>query len=84
MGGADTDLLEMALYDDYRLLDGESSTPNYLSRCQQKLMTKVKESKRTINELEKEVDRVRLEKKEENERIRKYYEVIAYGKSRSG
>ena len=84
MGGADTDLLEMALYDDYRLLDGESSTPNYLSRCQQKLMTKVKESKTTINELEKEVDRVRLEKKEENERIRKYYEVIAYGKSRSG
>ena len=55
--------LEMALYDDYRLLDGESSTPNYLSRCQQKLMTKVKESKTTINELEKEVDRVRLEKK---------------------
>ena len=81
MGGTDTDLIEMDLYDTYRSLDGESSTLKYLLKCREKLITKAKESR---TELQKEVNRVKLESKEENERIRKYYEVIAYGQSRAG
>ena len=84
VGGTDTDLIEMDLYDTYRSLDGESSTLKYLLKCREKLITKAKESRTKINELEKEVNRVKLESKEENERIRKYYEVIAYGQSRAG
>ena len=84
MGGVDTDLVEMTLYDDYGSLDGESSTPEYLLKCRRKLMVKVSEFKSKITELQKEVHRIKLASKEENERIRKFYEVIAYGKSRAG
>ena len=50
MGGVDTDLVEMTLYDDYRRLDGESSTHEYLLKCRRKLMVKVSEFKNKINE----------------------------------
>lgn len=39
---------------------------------------------KSIHELEKEVERAKLDGKEENERIRDFYEVIALGKSRTG
>ena len=47
-------------------------------------MAKVSEFKEINNGLQKEVDRVKLASKEENECIRNFYETIAYGKSRAG
>ena len=58
-GSADMDLVEMNLYDDYRRLDRELSTPKYLLRCRRKLMAKVSEFKEINNGLQKEVDQVR-------------------------
>ena len=81
---ADVIVMEMTLYDDYRKLDGNFYSKNYLFKCRKTLMTRVKEYKKRIHELEKEVERAKLDGKEENERIRDFYEVIALGKSRTG
>ena len=84
MGDVDTDVMEMSLYDSYRKLDGEQYTPRYLFKCREKLMIKVKQYRAHIHDLKREVAKVKLESNEEKERLRKYYEVIAFGKSRSG
>ena len=47
-------------------------------------MTKVKQYRSRIHELEKEVAQVKSKSNEEKERLRKYYETIAFAKSRSG
>ena len=70
MGGADTDVIEMELYDDFREMDGELSTIRYLSKCRDKLMKKTCIYREEINQLQKQLDKVRLESKEEKERIR--------------
>lgn len=77
IGNVDADVTEMTLY--YRQLDGKFYSKNSL-KCRKTVMTRVKEYKKRIHELEKEVERSKLEGKEEK-RIRDFYEVIALGKS---
>ena len=81
MGDVDTDVVEMVVYDGYRQIDGESYTPGYLFKCRERLMTKVQQYRSLIHKLEREIARV---KSKNNERLRKYYETIAFAKSRSG
>lgn len=71
LGDVDTDVVEMTLYDDYRMLDGKSYSNSYLYECRKTLMEKTKET-----QLHKLDNRVKLESKEENERIRN---LIAFG-----
>ena len=47
--------MEMMLSDDYRQIDRELYPHKYLFKCRQKLMTKVKEYRSRVHELEKEV-----------------------------
>ena len=84
IGGADTDLIEMGLYDNFREQDGKPLSQKYLMKCRTLLVSKVQRSNETINKLQRELEKVKMESKEENERIRKYYEVVAYGYSRAG
>lgn len=84
IGDVDCDVMEMALYDDYRQIDKEPYPPTYLFKCREKLISKVKRYRGRVHKLEKEVAQVKLESTEEKKRLRKYYEVIAFGKSRSG
>ena len=84
IGDDDTDLIEMSLYDDYRKDDGRPYTNHYLKQCTEKLRSKVEQYRAKICELEKENMKMKLEHKEERERIRNYYDTIAFGKSRSG
>ena len=84
IGGADTDLIEMGLYDVFREQDGEPHSLRYLMKCHKLLIAKVKKSNETISQLEKELEKIRLESKEENKRIRQYFEVVAHGHSRAG
>ena len=84
MGDVDTDIVEMEVYDDYRQIDGEPYPPTYLLKCRKKLMTKVLKYRKQVHELEREVAHVKSKSNEEKERLRKYYETIAFAKSRSG
>ena len=69
IGGVDTDVVEMELYDSFRELDREPITLKYLMKCREKPISKTREYREMINKLQKDVDRVKLEGKEENERI---------------
>ena len=66
------------------LWNGEPFTLKYLINCRKLLIAKVEKSNETISKLEREVEKVKLESKEENKRIRQYYRVVAYGHSRPG
>ena len=59
LGDVDTDVVEMTLYDDYRVLDGKSYS-NYLYECRKTLMEKTKEYKTQLHKFEKELNRVKL------------------------
>ena len=63
LGDADTDLLEMELYDLYREEDGELHTVGYLQKCNEKLRTKVCEDKIMINRLQRENVKMKADKK---------------------
>ena len=84
LGDADTDLIEMELYDLYREDDGQPHTVEYLQKCNGKLRAKVKEDKIIINRLQRQNMKMKADKKDEVERIRCFYEAIAFGQSRAG
>ena len=84
MADVDTDVVEMVIYDDYRQVDGQPYPPAYLLKCREKLMSKVKQYRSRIHELEREVAHVKSKSNEEKERLRQFYETIAFAKSRSG
>lgn len=84
VGDRDMDLVEMELYDNYRKTDGEPYPTEYLLKCRKKLKTKVHKCLEKINTLELRISKINLERKEERERLRKYYETIAFGQSRTG
>lgn len=85
MGDVDTDVVEMVIYDDYRQIDGQPYLPAYLLKCREKLMSKVKQYRSRIHELEREVAHlVKSRSNEEKERLWKYYDTIAFAKSRTG
>ena len=84
IGDIDTDVVEMVVYDDYRQNDGESHTPRYLFKCRETLMTKVQQYRSQIYKLEREIADVKFKSNDEKERLWKYYETIAFAKSRSG
>ena len=52
-------MMEMMLSDDYLQIDREFYPRKCLFRCRQRLMTKVKEYRSRVHELEKEVARVK-------------------------
>ena len=81
IGDDDTDLIEMDLYDVYREEDGGLYTNE---KCTEKLKRKLKEGRIRLNELLKENMEMKVQHKEEKERIRKFYDTIAFGRSRSG
>ena len=53
IGDADTDLIEMNLYDAYRIEDNARYTNEYLLRCRDKLRSKVREARSKIHNLQK-------------------------------
>ena len=66
IGDADTDLIEMNLYDAYRKEDNARYTNEYLLRCREnKLRSKVREARSKIHNLQKSNRRRELETKEE-------------------
>ena len=84
IGNVDTDLIEMNLYDIYRRDDGEPYSTEYLLKCTAKLRKKVEQDRLKLSELQALNMKITLENKEERERIRKFYETIAFGRSRTG
>ena len=84
LGDADTDLIEMEIYDLYREEDGEPYSVEYLQKCNEKLRRKVKDDKIIINMLQRQNMKMKADKKDEVERIRRFYETIAFGQSRAG
>ena len=84
VGDRDMDLIEMELYDNYRRSDGEPYPTEYLLKCRKKLKTKLHKCSEKINPLELKISKINLEHKQERERLRKYYETIAFGQSRTG
>ena len=76
----DIDVIDMALYDSYRQIDGEPHSQEHL-KCR---MQKVKRYKEQINYLQEQRIRDELRHKQEKERLRKFYETIAFGQSRTG
>ena len=80
LGDADMDLVEMELYDLYREDDGEQHTLEYLQKCNSKLKAKVTQDKI----LQRLNMKIKAEKLDEVERIRCFYETIAFGRSRAG
>ena len=67
MGDVNTDFVEMVVYDDYRQIDGEPYLPAYLHKYREKLMTKVKQYRSRIHELEREVAQMKSKSNEERE-----------------
>ena len=53
LGDADTDLIEMEIYDMYREDDGQPYSLEYLQKCVTKLQRKVKDDKVMINNLQR-------------------------------
>jgi hypothetical protein len=84
LGDADADLIEMELYNLYREEDGELHTAKYLQKCNEKLRAKVKEDKIMINKLQRLNVKMKADKKDEVERIRCFYEAIAFCQSQAG
>ena len=84
IGDVDIDHVEMCLYDSYRQLDGEEYTREYLLNCRSKLMDKVQQYKKELNKSEEERVAMELAHKKELQRVRRFYEIIAFGQSRSG
>lgn len=80
----DIDVIDMALYDSYRQIDGEPHSQEHLLKCRMKLMQKVKCYKEQINYLQEQRIRDELRYKQEKERLRKFYETIAFAQSRTG
>ena len=84
LGDADIDLVEMELYDLYRKDDGQPYSVEYLQKCIDKLKVKVREDKVTINKLQRDIINIKADNKDEVERIRCFYDAIAFGRSRAG
>lgn len=83
--GEDTDVVHMRLEDFYQQWeDGNEFSANYLQECRQQLIQKVEEYRRTIEALKTEKAKVALQHRKEIEEIRKFYQHLAYGTSRSG
>ena len=57
---------------------------NYLHKCRDTLKIKVQEDRVKLNELQRKNMELKLESEREKDRIRKYYETIAFGRSRTG
>ena len=83
-GDIDLDHVEMCLYDSYRQLDGEDPSQDYLLKCRSKLMDKVRQYKEALNKSQEELLTMQLAHKKELERVRRFYETIAFGKFRTG
>lgn len=84
IGDVDTDLIEMDLYDLYRKEDGKGYSNEYLHKCRNKLRRKVRQDRIKINDLQRQIIELKLESEREKERIRMFYETIAFGRSRTG
>lgn len=84
IGNDDTNLIKMDLYDEYRREDGKQHTNHYLKKCVEKLMTKVRQQREKICFLEKDTTEMKIEHKSEQEKIRQFYDTIAFFCSRSG
>ena len=84
IGDQDTDIIEMNLYDVYRGEYGQPNSSHYLKKCIEKLTRKVRYQREKICVLEKENTDMKVEHKRETERIRQFYDTIAFGRSRSG
>ena len=79
----DIDVIDMALYDSYRQIDGEPHSQEHL-KCRMKLVQRVKRYKEQINYLQEQRIRDELRHKQEKERHRKFYDTIAFAQSRTG
>ena len=84
VGDVDMDVIDMNLYDSYRQLDGKEYPTTYLLKCREKLVDKVKKCRKRIHVLEEELSQTKLDSVKEKERIRKFYEMIAFGQSHAG
>ena len=84
IGSADMDIIEMGIYDKYRKLDGHEYPHMYLKKCRNKLIAKVKQCRENIHNLEIELAQTKWKSALEKERIRKFYDIISFGQSRSG
>ena len=69
IGDRDTDLIEMELYDLYRQEDGEGYSHQYLQKCGEKLIRKVRQYRIKINQLQTSNMELKLESEREKERI---------------
>ena len=84
IGDQDLELLEMRIYDSYRQEDGAPHSYEYLLDCRKNIMRKLHSCKKEVNDLQKEKLEAQVKHREEIKRIRQFYEVIAFAKSRSG
>ena len=84
IGDVDTDLIEMDIYDLYRREDGKTYSNEYLHKCRDKLRRKAQQDRIEINQLQRESMQLKLRSACEKERIRMFYETIAFGRSRTG
>ena len=84
VGDADIDLVEMDVYDAYREDDGKLPSNTYLLKCNKKLRWKINHANIMIRKLERQNLKEKLENENSKERIRKFYETIAFGRSRAG
>lgn len=71
------------MYDTYRQEDGKPYSYNYLLDCQAKLIQKLHSCRENF-ELIKKMSETKLEQQKKIRRIRQFYELIAFAKSRSG
>ncbi len=80
----DMDFVDMKLYDTYRQIDGKPHSQEYLLKCRSKLTIKAQLYRQQTDHLQKEISRIELKHREQIERLRRFYETIAFGQSRSG
>ena len=84
IGNQDLEMLEMNVYDTYRQEDGKPYSYNYLLDCRAKLIQKLHSCREENFELIKKMSDTKLEQQKKIRRIRQFYELIAFAKSRSG
>ena len=84
IGDQDLEMLEMNVYDTYRQEDGKPYSYNYLLDCRAKLIQKLHSCREKNFELVKKISETQLEQRKKIKRIRQFYELIAFAKSRGG
>ena len=84
--GEDVDVVTMRTEDSLKELDEEEYeySYEYLLECRQKLMRKVEEYRVYVEELTSKEARLIHKHREEVERIRNFYQTIAYAPTRTG